>query len=66
MLQGERHVTGFNLDTFYPEFTFSVSQKGERQFPRNSGYEYSSVRMFLIKDGKSEPPIFIKGSYTIK
>lgn len=29
--------------------TLSVSQKSERMFPRDSGYEYSDARIFLVK-----------------
>ena len=35
-------------------YEFSISQKGERMFPTNSGYRYSPARMHLVKlNGKS-------------
>ena len=30
-------------------YTFSISQKGDRMFPKNAGYEYSNTRMVLVK-----------------
>jgi hypothetical protein len=29
-------------------YTFSISQKGERMFPRGSGYKYSNSRLGLM------------------
>ena len=36
------------------EQTFSVSQKGERIFPRNTEYEYSSCRFIVLKSSNGE------------
>jgi hypothetical protein len=35
-------------------------------FPRDSGYEYSSVRMCVIQDRGNAPPKYIKGDVAIK
>ena len=32
------------------EYTFNVTQQDERIFPRQSGYEYSPVRCFLLQN----------------
>lgn len=48
------------------EYTFSVSQKGERMFPRNSGYQYSNARLWVVKilgDGQFQ---YIQGYKTLK
>lgn len=42
------------------EYTFSISQKGERMFPENSGYKYSNCRLFLLKVGDQHE--YIKGN----
>lgn len=36
------------------EYTFCISQKGERMFPRDSGYQYSNVRMILMRSTESD------------
>ena len=49
-------------------YTFSVSQKGERMFPADSGYEYSSARMTLAKltgDTLSDGVSFIKATSSV-
>ena len=51
------------------KYTFSVSQKGERMFPKNSGYEYSDARCFLVKinaKGADTKVTYIKGTKTMK
>ena len=51
------------------KYTFSVSQIGERMFPKDSGYEYSDARCFLVKinEGDSETKVtYIKGQKTMK
>ena len=49
--------------------TFSVSHKGERMFPRNSGYQYSNSRLFLIRlngAGLSDGVEYIKGTKDLR
>lgn len=51
------------------KYTFSVSQIGERMFPKDCGYEYSDCRCFLVKinEGGSETKVtYIKGQKTMK
>jgi len=35
------------------EYTFSISQRGERMFPENSGYKYSNCRLYLVRQGET-------------
>jgi len=42
--------------------TFAVSQKGSRMFRKNSGYEYSSSRLFLAKNNGDGTVTYIKGT----
>lgn len=35
------------------EYTFSISQKGERMFAENSGYKYSNCRLYLVRLGET-------------
>lgn len=42
------------------EYTFSISQKGERMFPEDSGYKYSNCRLFLLKVSGGDQ--YIKGN----
>ena len=43
-------------------YTFSISQKGERMFPRGSGYKYSNSRLALIQE-TDDGMNYIKGGY---
>jgi hypothetical protein len=46
--QGSHVLQEVTIDT-EGEYTFSISQKGARMFPENSGYKYSNSRLFLLK-----------------
>lgn len=51
------------------KYTFSVSQRGERMFPKNSGYEYSDARCFLVKINAKDADTkvtYIKGKKAMK
>lgn len=51
------------------KYTFSVSQRGERMFPKNSGYEYSDARCFMAKingEGSETKVTYIKGTKSMK
>lgn len=45
------------------EYTFSISQKAKKMYPKNSGYKYSSCRLFLVKtDTGGKSLHYIKGA----
>jgi hypothetical protein len=61
--EGNYHLHRLHV-TQEGEHTFSISQKGERMFPRNSGYDYSPCRLWLVKlsgSGLFDGVEYIKG-----
>jgi hypothetical protein len=55
--KGSVNIIEFTLDDDVNELTLSVSLKGERMFPRNSGYSYSDSRMMLLKRDEDDPEV---------
>jgi hypothetical protein len=45
-------IIDFKVTTPGGPYTFSVSQKGDRMFPRGSTYDYSACKIILTKDGE--------------
>ena len=45
--EGDFKIWEFDLEA-PGSYTFSISQKGARMFPKNAGYEYSNTRMILV------------------